>query len=53
MTTETTVRPAKRPARTATKSKRRKAAKPPRPSPETGSVESVRSELELMKPQLA
>lgn len=53
MTTETTVRPAKRPARTATKSKRRKAAKQPRPSPETGPVESVRRDLELMKPRLA
>ena len=52
MTTETT-HPAKRPARTATKSKRRKATPPPRPSQETGSVESVRSELELMKPRLA
>ena len=52
MTTETT-HPAKRPARTATKSKRRKAATPPRPSQETGSIESVRCELELMKPRLA
>jgi recombination protein RecT len=52
MTTETT-HPAKRPARTATKSKRRKATPPPRPSQETGAVESVRSELELMKPRLA
>jgi recombination protein RecT len=43
MTTETTVRPAKRPARTATKSKRRKAAP----------FESVRRALELMKPRLA
>ena len=43
MTTETTVRPAKRPARTATKSRRLKAA----------SFESVSRELELMKPRLA
>jgi recombination protein RecT len=43
MTTETTVRPAKRPARTATKSRRRKAAP----------FESVGQALELMKPRLA
>jgi len=43
MTTETTIRPAKRPARAAGKSNRRKEAP----------FESVRRELELMKPQLA
>jgi recombination protein RecT len=43
MTTKTTVRPAKRPARAATKSKRRQAAP----------FESVRRALELMKPRLA
>ena len=53
MTTETTVRPAKRPARTATKSKRRKAAKEPRQSRKTAAVESVHRALELMKPRLA
>jgi recombination protein RecT len=48
MTTETIVRPAKRSARTATKSKRRKPARKT-----TTPVESVRQALELMKPQLA
>jgi recombination protein RecT len=48
MSTETIVRPAKRSARTATKSKRRKPAR------KTATpVESVRQALELMKPQLA
>ncbi len=41
MTTETTVRPAKRPARTKSKQRRRRRSK------------SVRCELELMKPRLA